>query len=86
MFLNELKLYVDHLKKEIDNTFDSLNNNKVRHLKNFQANLLEGISYYRKLCTSVAPEAVKLFKEMKHELNEWEKQVMNIRIPAPVAI
>jgi hypothetical protein len=84
MFLNELRLYVDHLKKEIDKNISSLNNNKIRSLKNFQANLLEGINYYRKLSSTVAPEAVKLFQGMIHELNEWEKQVMNIPIPAPV--
>jgi hypothetical protein len=86
MFLNELSLYVDHLKKEIEKNLSTLNNNKIRYLKNFQANLLEGVNYYRQLSSNVGPEAVKLFKGMQQELNNWEAQITGIPIPSLVTL
>jgi hypothetical protein len=86
MFLNELNLYVDHLKKEIEKNLSTLNSNKIRYLKNFQANLLEGVNYYRQLTSNVGPEAVKLFKGMQQELNNWEAQITGIPIPSLVTI
>jgi hypothetical protein len=86
MFLNELSLYVDHLQKEIEKNLSTLNSNKIRYLKNFQSNLLEGVNYYRKLSSGVAPEAMKLFKGMQQELNNWEAQITGIPIPSLVAV
>lgn len=84
MFVNELSLYVDHLKNEIERNITSLNNNKIRYLKNFQANLLEGVKYYRQLGSGLAPEAMKLFKGMQQEWNHWEAKISGLMIPIPV--
>ena len=86
MFVNELSMYVDHLKNEIDKSLTSLNNNKVRYLKTFQNNLLEGVKYYRQLSTTVGPEAIKVFRGMQQELNKWEEQISAMLIPTPIPV
>lgn len=82
MFINELALYVDYLKKEIDKNIDSLNTSKVRYLKTFQANLLEGVNYYR-IRKEVFFKEVDGYKNaMSEELNTWEAIIKNMFIPA----
>jgi hypothetical protein len=85
MFLNELSLYVAYLKTEMDKSFAVLNNNKIRYFKNFQANLLEGISYYKKLTDNIKPEAAKMMLNMHHELQKWEMAVSSLVIPKAVS-
>lgn len=49
MFVNEIKMYVDYLKEELGNISENASLAQLKKLKNFQANLLEGINYYRDL-------------------------------------
>lgn len=48
MFIDELKMYVEHLKKEILKFSDETTNSQIKKWKTFKANLLEGIAYYQK--------------------------------------
>jgi hypothetical protein len=84
LFVNELKLYVDYLKKEITTNINSLNNNKIRYFKTFQSNLLEGVNYYRKLKASISSDAARYLSDMSAELNKWENAINNLLIPATV--
>ncbi|CAN5523159.1 hypothetical protein BH10BAC3_BH10BAC3_07280 [soil metagenome] len=86
MFVNELSMYVAYLKKEIDKSIASLNNNKIRYLKNFQANLLEGVNYYKKLTANISPDAAKIINDMQQELNKWESAISGLLIPAIVKV
>ncbi|MCD0455995.1 hypothetical protein LPB85_11165 [Chryseobacterium sp. LC2016-27] len=49
MFINELKMYVDHLRKEILDLSGELTNSQIKKWKAFKANLFEGIAYYETL-------------------------------------
>ncbi|KQT35667.1 hypothetical protein ASG22_01215 [Chryseobacterium sp. Leaf405] len=49
MFINELKLYVDHLKKEIAYFSEAITNSQVKKWNTFKENLLQGIYYYRNI-------------------------------------
>ena len=84
MFVNELGMYVAYLKKEVEKSIASLNNNKIRYLKNFQTNLLEGVNHYKKLKTNFTPEASKYINDMTSELAKWEQAINNVLIPAAV--
>lgn len=84
LFVNELKLYVDYLKKEIAVNIHSLNNNKIRYFKTFQANLLEGVNYYKKLKSGISADAAKYLNDMSAELTKWEQAINNLFIPAAV--
>lgn len=49
VFINELKLYVDYLKKEVGETFETMEQKKAAYYKLFRENLLSGIEYYKSL-------------------------------------
>ena len=84
LFVNELKLYVEYLKKELTNNLHTLNNNKIRYFKTFQSNLLEGVNYYKKLKASISTDAARYLSDMSAELNKWETAINNLLIPAAV--
>ena len=49
MFINELKMYVDHLKNDIINFTGNITAGQIKKWKNFRQNLLDGINYYENL-------------------------------------
>lgn len=49
MFIKELKLYIDFLKKKIEETSIELTNKQEKYLLTFVVNLKSGISYYYEL-------------------------------------
>ncbi len=57
MFVNELTLYVDHFKRELNEGHGQLSKIQHRHLQNFKSNLLEGIEYYKKLACNFQRES-----------------------------
>ncbi len=81
MFVNELNLYADYLKEELNKYFDNANANKVRYLKNIKTNLLKGVEYYKEMSASLKMETDKYIDEMKAELNELEETIMNMNLP-----
>ncbi len=83
MFINELILYADYLKKEIGNC-SSASNNQIRYLQKFKTNLLEGIEYYKNLIPSILLETEKYMKTMKEELLIIESSLVNLCIPEAV--
>lgn len=83
MFINELKMYVDYLKKEIDKNSDSLNEKQSKYFSSFKANLLQGIEYYKNLLPKMTEEADEIKMKMKEEI-EALKSVLNFTIGALV--
>ncbi|MCD6179516.1 MAG: hypothetical protein J7K39_06395 [Bacteroidales bacterium] len=53
MFIKELKIYIDFLKKKIENTTVSATAKEKKSLFNFVENLKEGINYYDNLFTEL---------------------------------
>lgn len=47
MFIRELSLYVDHLRKEIEEYSMNLSSRVPKYFREFKDNLLSGIEYYR---------------------------------------
>lgn len=74
LFVKELSLYVDYLKKEIDKSIDHVNAKQERYLKTFQQNLLAGIAYYQQ----IKDEKIG---NMRQELSHWEEKVAQMIIP-----
>ena len=81
MFVNELELYVDYFKKELNLYFDTANANKVRYLKNIKTNLLKGGEYYLEMSASLKMETDKYIDEMKDELKEIETTLLSLTLP-----
>lgn len=49
MFINELKMYVDYLKKEIKDPSIQVTTSQTKKWNTFKKNILEGIEYYHQL-------------------------------------
>ena len=53
MFVKELIMYVDYLKKEISDVSNEITAAQIKKLNAFKTNLLDGISYYEELFSNV---------------------------------
>ncbi len=78
MFIKELRMYVDHLKKDIQKSLDSMNEHKARYFTEFRDNLLEGIEYYRKLFPQMSEETVELRAKMINDLEECRRNLLQL--------
>lgn len=86
MFVNELVLYVDYYKSQINKQVESLSAAQIRSLKAFHTNLLSGIDYYKSLVSSFKNETERYIEEMKEELINLEQTVSNLQLPFEVAV
>ncbi|MCW3162748.1 hypothetical protein [Chryseobacterium oryctis] len=80
MFINELKLYVEHLKNEIVNFSEEVTNSQIKKWNTFKDNLLVGISYYENLF-----ESSNFFKAEKekiiNQLSKYQLILKEIAVP-----
>jgi hypothetical protein len=76
MFVNELNLYVDYLKKDIERHAAALNDKKAKYFSKFRTNLLEGISYYKKLIPEITNQTVAYRQEMMAQLEAIEGKLL----------
>jgi hypothetical protein len=71
MFINELKLYVDYLKKQLTESAASLTEKQMRYFQKFKTNLLNGIAFYKTMLLSIT-DAAKTLEQLcyfERELN-----------------
>lgn len=73
VFINELKLYVDYLRKDVETSFRDLK--KAKYLQKFRDQLQNGINYYKELIPAIYNQTETCRKKMMDELLELEKQV-----------
>lgn len=69
MFINELHLYIDYLKKKIDNT-TVLNSRQEKYIQTFKSNLLQGIQYYKDKMNLFKKESSQYLNNLKDELEK----------------
>jgi hypothetical protein len=84
LFINELRLYVDYLKTEIEKKLQSLTAKDHRYLTTFRANLQEGIAYYRELVPKLAKETERYREIIRMQLLELEEELKMQVIPSPL--
>src|SRR5690606_40018569 len=65
LFVNELRLYIDYLKKEIEKHQHDFNEKRSAHYQAFRDNLLGGIAYYRSIMPAMQPYAQTNIDDMK---------------------
>lgn len=80
MFINELKMYVDYLKKEIADTSVQITQSQTKKWNAFKKNMLEGVEYYHQLFNTSS-----FFKQglqtINHQLQEYKLMLAAIEIP-----
>jgi len=84
LFINEIRLNIDHLKKEIQKVIDSISMREQARFAAYRANLQEGIEYYRSLIPQLVKETERYRELMRMQLLELEEELMQIVIPCPV--
>jgi hypothetical protein len=90
--VNELVLYVDYLKKEMDKSIDNMNKKQVKYFETFKQNLLDGIEYYHNLVPAIYTTAENfaddLSEKMHSELNQLKDRIaeFELKMTAPTPI
>jgi hypothetical protein len=82
VFINELQLYIDYLKREIEEKLEALTANEQRYLTTFRENLQKGIAYYRSLVPKLAKETGRYREIMWKQLEELELELERQVIPS----
>jgi hypothetical protein len=73
MFINELKLYVDYLEKQLKEAASSLNEKQRKYFEKFRTNLLAGIAFYKNVLASVGNS-----NRIIEELGYFERELLAI--------
>ena len=80
MFVKELTMYVDYLKKEILDISNEITTAQIKKLNAFKSNLLDGIYYYEELFSNV-----NYFEKSKATINSmlhfYKTEIIGIEIP-----
>lgn len=84
MFIQELRLYVEYLRNELQEKLETLTAKEQHYLNTFKTNLLEGITYYKSLIPKLNLETERYREVMWNELLEFEQELLSIVIPGTV--
>lgn len=80
MFINELKMYIDHLKKEISHSSVYISPAQTKKWNTFKKNILEGIDYYHQLFSKTAFFKTGL-TTINRQLEDCKNRLIAIEIP-----
>ncbi|PRY54359.1 hypothetical protein B0I27_102125 [Arcticibacter pallidicorallinus] len=80
LFINELNLYVEYLKKDIQAHIDRLDAKKIKQLEKFKEQLLLGVDYYKNLTANFNNQTEQYLKRFSDELLAIEAQLQSIRV------
>jgi hypothetical protein len=78
MFIKELGMYVDYLKKDVAKSLESMNEQKVKYFTEFKNNLLDGIEYYRKLFPQMTEETVEYRTKTLNDLEACNQRLLAV--------
>ncbi|MBI3314664.1 MAG: hypothetical protein HYZ86_01805 [Candidatus Omnitrophica bacterium] len=78
MFIKELRMYIDYLRKDIEKSLENLNGQKARYFTEFKDNLLEGIAYYRGLFPQMVEESLEFRAKTLTELEECRQKLLRL--------
>ena len=78
MFISELKLYIDYLKKEIQKCVPELTVKDIAYLREFKNNLTTGIEYYKNLFPQMIEETESYRLKMLEELQNYKSKLEDL--------
>jgi hypothetical protein len=82
LFINELQLYADYLKKEFNESLADLSAKRVAYLQSFKNNLNAGIEYYEVLLFKIKAADALFQKNNKALLQSIKESLNNLMIPS----
>jgi len=81
MFIKELTMYVDFLKKKVEEISKTMTDKQIEYFITFRNNLLKGIEYYKNMFTNVPLNSGSVNKLLYiQSLEMIEKELNNIII------
>lgn len=84
MFVKELNLYIDYLKKQINDTLNNHNIRPVEYFEKYAANLTQGLNYYKKMFSSLDMKFGLNKSKMLNDLSVLETQLNGVLKPLEV--
>ncbi|WP_267406532.1 MULTISPECIES: hypothetical protein [unclassified Chryseobacterium] len=79
MFINELKMYVEHLKKELYDFIGNITNAQIKKWSSFKQNLLLGVEYYENLFKESGFFRTDIY--LMNQLSEYRLKILEVEIP-----
>jgi len=76
MFINELNLYVEHYKKDMEAHARQFSEKKQKYLLKFKEQLLAGIEYYKELIPQLSNQAIAYQQQMLAQLKAIESALL----------
>jgi hypothetical protein len=80
MFIKEITIYIDFLKKKLEETKRSMSKKQEKYLVTFTKNLTEGIAYYQNLFHTVKGSFEELKSSIFNELDHSKKTLQEITL------
>ncbi len=77
MFVKELGLYIDYLKKKMDEQTKTISGQAEEYFNLFITNLLEGINYYKNIIPEISEETEKVRAAIIEDLKAMEEKLMD---------
>jgi hypothetical protein len=78
MFINELTLYVNYLKKDLERHAKNLTDKKAKYFAKFREQLVQGINYYKNLIPEITNQTLAYRQEMLTQLQAIEMQLAEV--------
>lgn len=78
LFVNELRLYLDYLKKDMETQVEVLNDKKQKYWTKFSNQLQQGIDYYKNLLPQLSTRTTLLVGNMEQQLAEAEQTLLRL--------
>lgn len=80
MFVNELKMYIDYLKKSISETPSPFSKKQSRYFDKFKQNLENGIEYYLNLASEYQSKFEKFKDSFEDDVNNLKSKLAKVVI------
>ncbi len=80
MFINELNLYIEHYKKDLELHKEQITVKKQKYLNKFKAQLLDGIGYYKQIVPRLANQVKSYEFEINAQLNLIETWLLQSEV------
>lgn len=78
VFVNELKIYLDYFKKDLEENLHAMTAKKEKYLEAFRENLSKGIAYYKDMAAILGIESAQLLEKLDQELNKLSVTVQQV--------
>jgi hypothetical protein len=82
LFINELRLYIDYMKQEMQKRMETWNAKEQKYFDTFRKNLQDGITHYKELIPQLVEESERYREAMRTELLAMEQELIAMMIPA----